>query len=167
MWGGLSACSLLSAGFFRYDRIVHRMPDVNSPFDEPRRHFYFSDDGITDKIVESRRLSSYFFPIPPSRKRSGKEQLVLETEWTRDRQQENKFINDIRNAVANPLLKQTEFPKGWDEEKIRRVLNHYEGQTDKQAAAEDEAGVAPAETVMNVPRDLIPKVRELIAKHQG
>jgi type III restriction enzyme len=80
--------------------VVIENPVINSPFDELRRHFYFSDDGITDKIVESRRLSSYFVPIPPSRKRSGKEQLVLETEWTRDRRQENKFINDIRNAVA-------------------------------------------------------------------
>jgi len=80
--------------------VVIENPVINSPFDELRRHFYFSDDGITDKIVESRRLSSYFVPIPPSRKRSGKEQLVLETESTRDRQQENKFINDIRNAVA-------------------------------------------------------------------
>jgi hypothetical protein len=80
--------------------VVIENPVINSPFDELRRHFYFSDDGITDKIVESRRLSSYFVPIPPSRKRSGKEQLVLETEWTRDRRQGNKFINDIRNAVA-------------------------------------------------------------------
>jgi hypothetical protein len=39
-------------------------------------------------------------PIPPSKKKSGKEQLVLGTEGTKDRQQENKFINDIRNAVA-------------------------------------------------------------------
>jgi len=41
-------------------------PILNSPYDEPTRHFRFSDDGITDEIVESRRVSSYFMPIPAS-----------------------------------------------------------------------------------------------------
>jgi type III restriction enzyme len=80
--------------------VVIENPIINSPFAEPMRHFYFGETGITDKIVESRRNSAYFVPIPPSRKKSGKEQLVLGTEWTKDRQQENKFINDIRNTVA-------------------------------------------------------------------
>ncbi|HEX4136333.1 MAG TPA: DEAD/DEAH box helicase family protein [Bryobacteraceae bacterium] len=80
--------------------VVIENPIINSPFEEPMRHFYFGETGITDKIVESRRNSAYFVPIPPSRKKSGKEQLVLGTEWTKDRQQENKFINDIRNTVA-------------------------------------------------------------------
>lgn len=80
--------------------VVIENPIINSPFAEPKRHFYFSDAGITDKIVDSRRLSAYFVPIPPSKKKSGKEQLVLGTEWTKDRQKENKFINDIRNAVS-------------------------------------------------------------------
>ena len=30
--------------------------------------------------------------------------------------------------------------------------------------AEDEVGIQPSETVMNVPHDLVSKVRELIAK---
>ncbi len=30
------------------------------------------------------------------------------------------------------------FPPGWDEERLRRVLFHYEKQTDEEAAAEDE-----------------------------
>jgi hypothetical protein len=33
--------------------------------------------------------------------------------------------------------------------------------------AEDEAGIESSETVMNVPHDLVPKVRELIAKRQS
>ena len=45
-------------------------PVINSPFDEPTRYFYFSEDGITDKIVESRRLSSYFIPVPQPRERN-------------------------------------------------------------------------------------------------
>jgi type III restriction enzyme len=38
-------------------------PILNSPFDEPRRHFRFDENGITDQIVAERRASSYFIPI--------------------------------------------------------------------------------------------------------
>lgn len=61
-------------------------------------------------------------------------------------------------------MSENKFPAGWDEERVRRVLAHFEGQTEDDAVVEDEAGVEPSETVMNVPRDLVPKVRELIAK---
>lgn len=57
-------------------------------------------------------------------------------------------------------------PKGWAEAKVRRVLAHYEKQTEGDAVLEDESGVRASETVMSVPRDLVPKVRELIAKRQ-
>lgn len=56
-------------------------------------------------------------------------------------------------------------PTGWDEEKINLVLAHCDQQSEDQAFAEDEAGVDPSETVMTVPHDLVPQVRELIAKH--
>jgi type III restriction enzyme len=51
-------------------RVVIENPILNSPFDEPSRHFKFTDDGITDEIVESRRISGYFVPVPPPRKRT-------------------------------------------------------------------------------------------------
>lgn len=58
------------------------------------------------------------------------------------------------------------FPPGWNEERVRRVLDHYENQADEQAVAEDEAAFADhPETVISVPVDLIPAVRELIGKH--
>jgi hypothetical protein len=44
------------------------------------------------------------------------------------------------------------------------VLAYYEQQTEEDALIEDEAGVESSETVMSVPRKLVPKVRELIAK---
>ena len=31
------------------------------------------------------------------------------------------------------------FPKGWDEERVKRVLDHYENQTDDERAAEIDA----------------------------
>lgn len=64
-------------------------------------------------------------------------------------------------------MNQTKFPEGWDEDRVRRVLAYYQEQTEDEAFAEDEAGIESSNTVMNVPRGLVPKVRELIAKSQG
>ncbi len=64
-------------------------------------------------------------------------------------------------------MKQSRFPPGWDEERVKEVLAHYESQTDEEAVAEDEATFeAAGQTVMEIPTDLVPKVRELIAKHK-
>lgn len=73
-------------------------PIINSPFRAPTRHFQFADDGITNDIVESRRRSSYFIPIPAPKKKA--KQLELGTEWTLDRIKENEFINRIRDRVS-------------------------------------------------------------------
>jgi hypothetical protein len=62
-------------------------------------------------------------------------------------------------------MKESKFPSGWNEERVRRVLEHYESQTEEEAVAEDEAALSGS-TVMNVPADLVPTVRELIAKHK-
>ena len=62
-------------------------------------------------------------------------------------------------------MKQSKFPPGWDEQRVRRVLEHYESQSEEEAVAEDEAGIATS-TVMDVPVELAPAVRELIAKHK-
>jgi type III restriction enzyme len=73
-------------------------PVINSPFDEPIRHFKFDEDGITNEIIEERRESSYFMPIPAAKKKG--KQLSFDTEWTQDRVEENKFINRVRIRVA-------------------------------------------------------------------
>ena len=62
-------------------------------------------------------------------------------------------------------MKRKGFPPGWDEERVRRVLQHYESQTEEQAVAEDEAAYEDTTcTFMEVPADLVPQIRELIAK---
>ena len=80
-------------------QVVIENPIINSPFDEPTRHFRFTDEGITDEIVDGRRTSSYFVPIAKSKKK-GSKQLQFGTEWTQDRIEENKLVNDIRRRVA-------------------------------------------------------------------
>jgi len=62
-------------------------------------------------------------------------------------------------------MSQNNLPEGWDENKVRQVLAHYDQQNEDESSEEDEAGVASSETVMNVPHDLVSKVRELIAEH--
>ena len=65
-------------------------------------------------------------------------------------------------------MSQHRFPPGWDEERVRKVLTHYEEQTADEAVAEDEAAFENAtQTVMEVPNELVPAIRELIAKHQA
>ena len=64
-------------------------------------------------------------------------------------------------------MTQTKFPPGWDEQRVKRVLSHYESQTEDEAVAEDEAARDDTSgTMMAVPTELVPEVRERIAKHQ-
>jgi hypothetical protein len=62
-------------------------------------------------------------------------------------------------------MKKAKYPPGWDEKRVRAVLAHYENQTEDEAVAEDEAAFEDStSTFMKVPNELVPKVRELIAK---
>lgn len=64
-------------------------------------------------------------------------------------------------------MTKNEFPPGWDEERVRRVLDHYESQTDEEAAADDDQRYdRETHVVMEVPADLVPAIRELIAKRR-
>lgn len=64
-------------------------------------------------------------------------------------------------------MSQTTLPPGWDEDRVRRVLEHYEKQPDQEAVAEDEAAYeSTTHTAMAVPVDLVPTVRELIARRR-
>jgi hypothetical protein len=65
-------------------------------------------------------------------------------------------------------MTKSQFPPGWDHARVKRVLEHYEHQTEEEAVAEDEAAFeAPGQTVMEIPTVLVPAVRELIAKHEA
>jgi hypothetical protein len=62
-------------------------------------------------------------------------------------------------------MRQNKYPPGWDEDRVRRVMAHYEQQSEEEAVAEDEAasedqGLA----VVEIPKELVPTVRELIAQ---
>ena len=53
-----------------------------------------------------------------------------------------------------------EFPEGWDEERIHRVLHHYDSQTEDEAALEDAR-----QTLMKISNELVGPVRALLSQH--
>ena len=66
------------------------------------------------------------------------------------------------------MKKKSTYPPGWDESRVLRVLAHYEQQTEAEAVAEDEAAFEnQTQTAMEVPVELVPVVRGLIAKHRS
>ncbi len=65
-------------------------------------------------------------------------------------------------------MKRPNCPEGWNEERVRRVLEHYENQSDEEAVAEDEAAYeSTTHTSMEIPVELVPEVRELLAKRRA
>ena len=72
-----------------------------------------------------------------------------------------------KKEEQNDALPQ-QFPPGWDEMRVRKVLAHYENQTDEEAVAEDEAAFeTEGQTVMIVPTNLVPAIRQLIDHPNG
>ena len=64
-------------------------------------------------------------------------------------------------------MRQAKFPPGWDGDRVRKVLEHYEDQSKEEATAEDEAALEDHDqTFMEIPNDLVPEIRSLIAIHQ-
>lgn len=58
-------------------------------------------------------------------------------------------------------MKTDKFPKGWDEKRVRGVLEHYEAQTEDEAVAEDEAAYKNrTQTTIETPRGSFPTVRD-------
>ena len=66
------------------------------------------------------------------------------------------------------MKKQNRFPDGWDEKKVRRVLRHYERQSERDAVAEDTAAYKSRKSsFISIPVTLLPTVRKLIARRAG
>jgi len=59
------------------------------------------------------------------------------------------------------------YPPGWDEDRVRRVIAHYDQQSEEEAVAEDEAAFEDETlAVVQIPKELVPAVRQIIAKHE-
>jgi hypothetical protein len=65
-------------------------------------------------------------------------------------------------------MKKQKFPPGWDEKRVKEVIAHYENQTEDEEHAEIEAALkAENTTLMDIPTELVPKVRALLARKRS
>ena len=60
-------------------------------------------------------------------------------------------------------MDKNKYPRGWNQQRVQEVIGHIETRTEKEAIAEDEAAFEQGYTAMQVPRELVPIVRQLIA----
>lgn len=74
-------------------------PILNSPYDPPERYFEIGANGPTSRVLEGRRPSESFIPIPQSRKAGRGAQQVLDFDVSGERREQNTLINDIRREV--------------------------------------------------------------------
>lgn len=74
----------------------------------------------------------------------------------------------MKNQKKKLKAKRQWFPPGWNEKRVRQVLEHYENQTEEEAVAEDDAAFQKkGHSVIVVPTELLPEIRRLIAKKRG
>jgi hypothetical protein len=65
-------------------------------------------------------------------------------------------------------MEEQRFPPGWNAERVQRLIDHYEAQTEDEKAQEIEDALEQDGTSwMAVPTGLVDKVRALIAREKG
>lgn len=75
-------------------------PILNSPYTEPNRYFKADERGLTEDVIDARRPSSFYIPVP--RQKTKQKQLELNTAegaFGTELQKENEFINKIRAKI--------------------------------------------------------------------
>ena len=75
-------------------------PILNSPYKEPARHFKSDERGLTEEVLECRRPSSFYIPVPRAKSlKKRAEQNIAEGAFGSELQQDNEFINKIRGRI--------------------------------------------------------------------
>jgi len=66
-------------------------------------------------------------------------------------------------------MSEPRFPAGWDADRVERLIDHYEGMSEDELVAEDEAAteLPPGQTMVTVPEELMPAIRQLLAAHKA
>lgn len=63
-------------------------------------------------------------------------------------------------------MRKNKYPEGWDEKRVKKVLAYYDKHYKSNAFAKDkETPRGHAQTLIEVPKALVPIIRELIARH--
>jgi hypothetical protein len=65
-------------------------------------------------------------------------------------------------------MSKQQFPKGWDEQRVQRLLAELDSRTEEEWVAADEAAAAEGDdqAVVTVPFELLPAVRRLLAGYK-
>jgi type III restriction enzyme len=74
-------------------------PILNGPYDAPAHHFEIGPSGPTGVVLDGRRPSESYIPVPAPRKGKNKAQQALDLDVTGERREKNELINDIRREV--------------------------------------------------------------------
>jgi hypothetical protein len=62
---------------------------------------------------------------------------------------------------------QNKYPKGWNRDRVERVISHYDTQTEVEAIAEADAAIRQSDfELIRVPLALAAEVRALVARRQ-
>lgn len=78
-----------------------KSPIINSPYIEPLRHFKSDERGLSEEILEYRRPSNIYIPVPKSRtKKNKEEQMTIEGAYGEELQKNNEFINKVREKIS-------------------------------------------------------------------
>ena len=65
-------------------------------------------------------------------------------------------------------MNEEKFPPGWDAERVRRLIAHYDALDQEQQVAEDEAAQEqPSQTTVVVPIEFMPAIRQMFAQKAG
>lgn len=79
-----------------------KSPILNSPFVEPVRHFASDERGLTETILEERRPSKFYIPVPRPKTREKQMEInIAEGAYGTELQEENEFINKVRAKVKD------------------------------------------------------------------
>jgi len=77
-----------------------KSPILNSPYFEPTCHFKSDERGLTEEVLEYRRPSSFFIPVPRAKTKEKQLELNLaEGAFGSELQKENEFINKMREKI--------------------------------------------------------------------
>lgn len=66
-------------------------------------------------------------------------------------------------------MSQSPLPAGWDAARVQRLIDRYESLSEEEQVAEDEAAAdeQKGQAVVTVPDELLPAIRQLLAKHKS
>lgn len=66
------------------------------------------------------------------------------------------------------LMSRQKFPTGWDADRVKRLIDHFESLSEDEWIAADEAAVSlPGQATVTVPTELMPAIRQLLAAHEA